>query len=94
MLAYGIVSYKLFMGKRYYSGIINLENYILEFWIFLANGVLSYFIINIWYVTQRELMMPFEGDIKTDILNSPHCSIYKEHFDTKMIFISYSYQKL
>ena len=46
------------------------------------------------YVTQHELMRLFEGDIKTDILNSTYCSIYKEHFDTKMIFISYSYQKL
>ena len=45
-------------------------------------------------VTQRELMRLFEGDIKTDILNSICCSISKEHFDTKMIFISYSYQKL
>ena len=45
-------------------------------------------------VTQRELMRLFEGDIKTDILNSMYCSIYKEHFDTKTIFISYSYQKL
>ena len=46
------------------------------------------------YVTQCELMRLFEGDIKTDILNSTYCSISKEHFDTKMIFISYSYQKL
>ena len=46
------------------------------------------------YVTQHELMRLFEGDIKTDILNSMYCSIYKEHFDTKTIFISYSYQKL
>ena len=46
------------------------------------------------YVTQGELMRLFEGDIKTDILNSTYCSISKEHFDTKMIFISYSYQKL
>ena len=35
-------------------------------------------------------MRLFEGDIKTDILNS----MYKEHFDTKTIFISYSDQKL
>ena len=35
------------------------------------------------YVTQRELMRLFEGDIKTDILNPSHCSISKEHFDTK-----------
>ena len=46
------------------------------------------------YVTQHELMKLFEGDIKIDILNSTYCSISKEHFDTKMIFISYSYQKL
>ena len=46
------------------------------------------------YVTQRKLMRLFEGDIKTDILNSTYCSISKEHFDTKMIFLSYSYQKL
>ena len=46
------------------------------------------------FVTQRELMRLFERDIKTDILNSTYCSISKEHFDTKMIFISYSYQKL
>ena len=46
------------------------------------------------YVTQRELMRLFEGDIKTDILNSTYYSISKEHFDTKTIFISYSYQKL
>ena len=45
-------------------------------------------------VTQRELMRLFEGDIKTDILNSTYCSISKEHFDTKTVFISYSYQKL
>ena len=45
-------------------------------------------------VTQHELMRLFEGDIKTDILNSTYCSIFKEHFDTKTIFISYSYQKL
>ena len=46
------------------------------------------------YVTQGELMRLFEGDIKTDILNSTYCSISKEHFDTKMIFMSYSDQKL
>ena len=46
------------------------------------------------YVTQRELMGLFEWDIKTDISNSSYCSILKEHFDTKTIFISYSYQKL
>ena len=46
------------------------------------------------YVTQRELMRLFEGDIKTDISNSTYCSISKEHFDTKMIFISYLYEKL
>ena len=46
------------------------------------------------YVTQRELMMLFEGHIKTDILNLTYCSISKEHFDNKAIFISYSYQKL
>ena len=45
-------------------------------------------------VTQRELMRLFEGDIKTDILNSIYYSISKKHFDTKMTFISYSYQKL
>ena len=45
-------------------------------------------------VTQHELMRLFEGDIKTEILSSTYCSIYKKHFDTKMIFISYSYQKL
>ena len=52
------------------------------------------FVINQWNVTQRELMRLFEGDIKTDILNSTFCSMSKEHFDTKTIFISYSYQKL
>ena len=46
------------------------------------------------FVTQRELMRLFEGDIKTDILNSTFCSMSKEHFNTKTIFISYSYQKL
>ena len=46
------------------------------------------------FVTQRELIRLFEGDIKTDILNSMYCSISKEHFDTKTIFISYFYQKL
>ena len=46
------------------------------------------------YVTQRKLMRLFEGDIKTDIKNSTYCSIPKEHFDIKIIFISYSYQKL
>ena len=62
-------------------------------------------LLNIWhadhvtfklysYVTQRELMRLFEGDTRTDSLNSKYCSISKEHFDTKMIFISYSYQKL
>ena len=50
--------------------------------------------INQLNVTQRELMRLFEGEIKTDILNSTYCSISKEHFDTKTIFISYSYQKL
>ena len=35
------------------------------------------------YVTQRELMRLFEGDIKTDILNSIYCSISKEHLDTR-----------
>ena len=35
------------------------------------------------YVTQRELKRLFEGDIKTDILNSVYCSISKEYFDTK-----------
>ena len=45
-------------------------------------------------VTQRELMRLFAGDIKTNIQNSTYCSISKEHFDTKIIFISYSYQKL
>ena len=51
---------------------------------------------NYWkiYVTQRELMRLFEGDIKTDILNSTYCSISKKHFDTKTIFITYSYEKL
>ena len=39
-------------------------------------------------VNQRELMRLFEGDIKTDILNSTYCSISKKHFDTKSIFIS------
>ena len=46
------------------------------------------------YVTQRKLMKLFEGEIKTDILNSTFCSISNKHFDTKTIFISYSYQKL
>ena len=45
-------------------------------------------------VTQHKLMRLFEGDIKTDIWNSTFCSISKEHFDTKMIFISYFYEKL
>ena len=47
-------------------------------------------------VTQHKLMRLFEGDIniRTDILNWTFCSISKEHFDTKMIFISCSYQKL
>ena len=41
-------------------------------------------------------MRLFEGDIKTDILNSTYCSISKEHFDTKTIsyhipIISYRY---
>ena len=45
------------------------------------------------FVTQRELMRLFMGDIKTDILNSTYCSISKKHFNTKTIFISYSYQK-
>ena len=38
-------------------------------------------------VTQRELTRLFEGDIKSDILNSRYCSISKEQFDTKTIFI-------
>ena len=46
------------------------------------------------YVTQRELMRLFEGEFKTDILNSLYCLISKEHFDTKTSFLSYSYQKL
>ena len=46
------------------------------------------------YVTQRELMRLFEGVIKTDILNLTYCLISKEQFDTKTMFISYSYQKL
>ena len=46
------------------------------------------------FVTQRELMRLFEGDIKTDSLNLSYSSISKEHFDTKLIFISYSYQKI
>ena len=41
---------------------------------------------------QREVMRHFDGDIKTDILNSTCCSIFKEHFDTKndfdIIFLS------
>ena len=46
--------------------------------------------IIVWYywntiVTQRELMRVFEGDIKTDILNSTYFSISKEQFDTKTI---------
>ena len=49
---------------------------------------------HIIYVTQRELMRLFEGDIKTDILISTYCSISKEHFYPKTIFISHSYQKL
>ena len=36
----------------------------------------------------------FKGDIKTDIFNSTYCLTSKEHFDTKIISISYSYQKL
>ena len=40
------------------------------------------------------LMRLFEGSIKTDILNPTYCLISKEHFGTKTIFISYSYQKL
>ena len=55
----------------------------------LYKGLLEYI-----YVTQCELMRLFEGGIKTDIFNSKYCSISKEHFDTKTIFISYSYQKL
>ena len=46
------------------------------------------------FVTQREVMRLLKGDIKTDILNSTYCSLSKEHFYTKTIFISYSYQKL
>ena len=50
---------------------------------------------DIWkYVTQQELIRLFEGDIKTDILNSKYYSISKEHFETKIVFMSYSYQKL
>ena len=45
-------------------------------------------------VPQRQLMRLFEGDTKPDILNSTYCSISEEHFDTKTIFILYSYQKL
>ena len=45
-------------------------------------------------MTQHKLMRLFEGDIKTDILNLTYCSIPKEHFDTKTILISYSYQKV
>ena len=58
---------------------------------------MSYFqkyLIPLLFVTQRELMRLFEGDIKTYILNLTYCSISKKHFDTKMIFISYSHQKL
>ena len=46
------------------------------------------------YVTQREVMRLSEEHTKTDILNSTYCLICEEHFDTKTIFISYSYQKL
>ena len=42
------------------------------------------------FVTQHEQIRLFEGDIETDIFNSTYCSIPKEHFDTKMISISYS----
>ena len=45
-------------------------------------------------VTQCQLMRLFEGDIKTDILNSTYRSISKEHFDTKTIFISYFLSKV
>ena len=38
------------------------------------------------FVTQRELMRLFEGDFKSDILNSIYCSISEEHFDTKIQF--------
>ena len=37
------------------------------------------------FVTQQKIMRLFEGDIKTDILNSTHFSISKEHFDPKTI---------
>ena len=50
--------------------------------------------LSLKYVTQHELMRLFDGDIKTDILNSTYCSISKKHFDTKTIIISYFYQKL
>ena len=56
--------------------------------------VLGVAILDELYVTQRKLMRLFEGDIKTDILNSTYCSISMEHFDIKTIFISYSFQKL
>ena len=45
------------------------------------------------FVTQHELMRLFEGDIKTDILNSTYCSISKNILTSKL-FLSYSYQKL
>ena len=46
------------------------------------------------YVTQRKLMRLFEGDIRTDMLNSTYCAMSKKRFDTKITYISYSYQKL
>ena len=47
-----------------------------------------------WYVTQRKLMKLFEGDTQTDIFNSTYCLISNKHFETKIVFISYSYEKL
>ena len=65
-----------------------------SFWYAFQNASVIHCIIRKQHVTQRKLMRLFEGDIKTDILNSTYCSISKENFDTKMIFISYFYQKL
>ena len=60
----------------------------------------NYFVILYWWdllverhfgINMMQLMRLFKGEIKTDILNSTYCSISKERFDTKMIFIPYSY---
>ena len=88
----------LIMFKHSYTGLFIQRSTIKEF----CNDIIKKkrthnypsFPINNKYVTPRELMRLFEGDIKTDILNSTYFSISKEHFNTNTIFISYSYQKL